>query len=918
LEPRDTTASFYEYWGKLSAQPDPIGAESPYHLLVFHSLDVAAVCYELLSDRYSLVHDFVDLLEVSQKEFRQLFVFIVVLHDLGKFASAFQGLAPSHFPNLKIPTSRKEYDGARFRHDRLGAYFWWEISNTNPLALAEYGHLSERERGRVNDVLRILMECSLGHHGQPVNHDEIKKIKRSFTKQHNLDAATAFTKEMVTLFKPSLSVSFCQKKEWRTRLEQISWHLAGLAVLSDWVGSDNSDFPYQCEPVPLEKYWCTARENAACALRKKELTTKFSVKQFGGIKDSFKFDPTPLQSWAETVPVDNTPQLFILEDVTGAGKTEAALALTQRLMAAGAADGFYYGLPTMATSNAIFGRVADHYLQMYEAAGDAPSIVLAHGAREMSEAFRDVLKVSAAVDEQYEYDESKSGAGCNQWFADSRKKALLVPVGVGTIDQALIAVLPRRHQSLRVYGLYRKVLIFDEVHAADEYMFQLLEGLLKLHFHQGGSVILLTATLPLRQRERLTEIWQKAAFLVPQRPQLSDFPLATKVSVCSSPQLLEQKMDSRADVSREVAVQFIDDFDTCTAKVVEAAENGQCVVWVRNSVDDAVEAYRIIFALLSEPKDVLLFHSRFILDDRKAIEQRVLHIFGKESTKEIRRGKVLVATQVFQESLDADCDLLVSDICPIDDLIQRAGRLHRHTRNEDGAYEQGVTDFRPAPQILIHAPEWDEDPSTDWLSRNFKNTGFVYRSPGRLWLGMRVLRKFGAIRMPEEARQLIESVYGEDGCNEIPEKLIRAENELIGAIRSKEAKARDIMLDWHYGYCARSGYWHEDNVEISTRFSDLESVEVVVLKTTDEGELIPWAGNGKFAIQLSTVKLAKKSYADKLQPFPESLESHRNKLETRYHQLKYRQCWLPFTDPLFTYQPKIGFCKRLEQEQEEK
>jgi CRISPR-associated endonuclease/helicase Cas3 len=154
--------------------------------------------------------------------------------------------------------------------------------------------------------------------------------------------------------------------------------------------------------------------------------------------------------------------------------------------------------------------------------------------------------------------------------------------------------------------------------------------------------------------------------------------------------------------------------------------------------------------------------------------------------------------------------------------------------------------------------------------------------------------------------------------NEIPEKLIWAENELIGAIRSKEAKARDIILDWHYGYCARSGYWHEDNIEISTRFSDLESVEVVVLKTTRDGELAPWTGNGEFAIPLSTVKLAKKSYADKLQPFPESWDSQRNKLETRYRQLKYRQCWLPEADSLFTYQTIIGFCKRQEQEQEEK
>lgn len=910
---------YHKYWGKLNSDKlEGKGDQCNYHLLSYHCLDVAAVCYELMNEEQLLAQDLSDMLGLSVKSLRELLAFVVSLHDLGKFASAFQAISPCQFPDLITPRSRKIYDGALYRHDRLGAYFWWEISRINLLNLPEYEQLNPRERGAVDDTLLILMDCSLGHHGQPVDHDGMSKIKRSFTEPDNLDAATAFAKEMVKLFNPLLPVSLCLNKEWRRRLEQLSWHLAGVVVLSDWVGSNRLDFPYRSDPVLLEEYWLLAKENAVRALQKKELTTRFSVKAFTTIKECFKFDPTPLQNWAETIVIDSSPQLFILEDVTGAGKTEAALALTQRLMAAKAADGFYFGLPTMATSNAMFDRVADHYLQMYESSDISPSIVLAHGAREMSEKFRDVLKTSVHNDAEYEYDDTTAAPGCNQWFADLRKKALLAPVGVGTIDQTLIAVLPRRHQSLRVLGLYRKVLIFDEVHAADEYMFELLESLLQLHLHQGGSAILLTATLPLQQRQRLVAIWQKAAYLKPELPQKRDFPLATKVTVHSSPQLLEQSFESRPEVSREVAVTFIHSFDACIATIVVAANGGQCVVWVRNSVDDAVDAYRKVSALLNDSGDALLFHSRFVLDDRKRIEARVLDIFGKKSTGKMRCGKVLVATQVFQESLDVDCDLLVSDICPIDDLIQRAGRLHRHTRNENGECEQKIKDVRPAPEIVVHAPEWDENPPKDWLSKDFRNTGFVYRSPGRLWLGMKTLRELGAIRMPAEARQLIEAVYDEDAYDRIPPNLIHAENELLGTIRGKAAKAKSIVLDWqNYGYCARSGHWHEDNIEISTRFSDLEYVEVILLKTEGDGQLALWVEEKQFGVQLSTVKLAKNTFAVKLQPFPDSLEAQRNVLETRYRQLKYRQCWLPETDPLFTYQPTIGFCKRQEQEQEE-
>ena len=159
-------------------------------------------------------------------------------------------------------------------------------------------------------------------------------------------------------------------------------------MLADWVGSDSNCFIYQTDHLTLKAYWLQAQQRAKDALNKTYLNKALSIKPFESIQAYYGYAPTPLQSWAETVEINDQPQLFILEDATGAGKTEAALALTHRLMQAGAAEGFYFGLPTMATSNAMFARVADHYQKMIKSEGGRPSIVLAHGARDMNDRFR--------------------------------------------------------------------------------------------------------------------------------------------------------------------------------------------------------------------------------------------------------------------------------------------------------------------------------------------------------------------------------------------------------------------------------------------------------------------------------------------------------------------------------------------------
>lgn len=907
----ENNKAYFKYWGKAKKVPDGNGHD--YHLLPYHCLDVAAVGKVLLNVDKAITKDLAEFLEVTPKQVQDLIVFFLVLHDLGKFSSAFQQLYSAQNAELITVEFCYQYNGKEYRHDRMGLYFWQKLQDTTFAQLYNIDEFNKRDRLHVNasKSLMVLMDCMLGHHGQPINKNDPQSIA-FYTEEKNLIATKEFFDGVINILYFDFPFERLASKTWRKKLELVSWQIAGIAVLADWIGSDQYYFKYDSKPKPLIDYWHAIQKVAQEAVSSTDLDKAPMVKPFESIQTHFGYTSTPLQHWAETIDIDDKPQLFILEDVTGTGKTEAALALTHRLMEVGAADGFYLGLPTMATSNAMFARVAKHYQQMLLGSNNKqPSIVLAHGAREMNDMFRDAVFTSKGEDNNYHKSDHTATAQCNEWLAGSRKKALLAPVGVGTIDQALLAVLPRRHQSLRLLGLNRKVLIFDEVHAADEYMFELLESLLALHLHQGGSAILLTATLSLNQRQRLSNIWLKEAEITPVKLREQAFPLATRVKLDSHQPILEQPLESREDVSRTVVVNQLTSVDGCLQIIIEAVTKNQCVVWVRNSVNDALDAYQLLQQHLEDPEQCLLFHSRFVLSDRKVIENRVLDIFGKSGNGDKRAGKVLIATQVFQESLDADADLMISDICPIDDLIQRAGRLHRHTRNGQGEYQAGIVDVRSSPILYIHAPTYTDDPKGDWLSQDFRNTQYVYRSAGRLWLGLRKLLDLGAIRMPSEARQLIEAVYSDEALAQIPQSLINQENELFADERTKANKAKSNLLQWQsYGYCDQSAKaWHEDINDISTRYSDIEMVEVLLLKQTEDGQFYPWVQDEKFAVQLSTVKLSKNKYADKLMPIPEKLSVAVEALKKRYKYIDYLQLWIPELDPCFTYHANTGFCE---------
>jgi len=535
----DSVPNYYRYWGKADA-------DGAYHLLPYHCLDVAAVGWYLLDPKEPRCICIAAQLEVEPGWLRSFFVFCLTLHDLGKFARAFQGLRDLSSDLVKA-NRRMRYT---VRHDTLGFFLW--IRNLSALLEKKVNNATW-----IKDV-HSWLEIVTGHHGMPPKKSGERVA--NFFNQDDEDAAFEFVRDVFDFILGEFDYSPLHNKELRNRLRMVSWQLAGLSVLADWQGSNREHFQYVKGYKALSEYW----DKEALPSAKKAVQAmpeKPKQRQFFGISDLFSFiqRPSPLQQYAINKHMTEKPQLFILEDITGAGKTEAALILTHRMLGAGLADGVYIALPTMATANAMYIRLGNVYRRFYEA-GENPSLILAHGARDLSDAFKESVLLSESQPEDLltysdgdkkQIREFSATAFCNAWLADNRKKALLADVGVGTIDQALLGVLPVRHQSLRLLGLRRNVLLVDEVHAYDLYMLKLLETLIEFHSKQGGSVILLSATLPKTIRENLVAAFQKGLGSEATKIENLAYPLATHITETEK---TEQYIDTRGELKRSVTV----------------------------------------------------------------------------------------------------------------------------------------------------------------------------------------------------------------------------------------------------------------------------------------------------------------------------------------------------------------------------
>jgi CRISPR-associated endonuclease/helicase Cas3 len=879
---------YYKYWGK--AKKSDTGRDD-YHLLVYHCLDVAAVGDALLSLDSKRCLDLSSQTGLSSELLRYLVVITMMLHDLGKFSKSFQSLHQTlyeHiFPGIK---SRKYVE----RHDTLGFLIWRGDKKKDPKCVATI--LSDGNQG-LAWLLDEVIKAGFGHHGIPpresANGGNVRLMAKNYFDDGDWSAVRGFVIKCLEIMgeTPELPVDI---KPVKNLLKGVSWQIAGLNIISDWIGSNRDFFPYCSDEIPLEDYWTKhALPHAERALKNIRWRSS-STQIFQGIDKLFPFilEPTSLQELAANMTLHKGPKLFILEDVTGAGKTEAAVVLASRIMSSGEAEGLYIGLPTMATANQMYRRMKDPYRKLYHD-NQKPSLILSHGASHLSTDFSESLAVQKQTPDFSYGDEHTGSAWCNEWYADNRKKALLADVGVGTIDQALIGVLPARHQSLRLLGLSRKILIIDEVHAYDQYTGHLLEVLVEAHARGGGSVILLSATLPLKKRTDLIKAFRKGLNSGDQKIPSnleSAFPCLTQASA-GGVELC--RTDSREEVCRDVDVSFIHDYEAAVDWIVEKAKSGECVCWIRNTVKDARQTYQDLKNKQIPKIKIDLFHSRFAMTDRLRIEGESIKNFGKDSGPRERKGRILVATQVVEQSLDLDFDAMISDLAPIDLLIQRAGRLHRHARDRFGEVRKtpDAADERGNSRLHVFAPEFDEHADSKWLSGEFAGTAAVYQEVGVLWRTQKIFfdkkEKKNGWSMPEDARNLIEFVYGE-GCKfDVPEGLENKVYKAEGEAKSKKSMGHLNALELEKGYqrgATRSRLWDEDE-RVPTRLTE-DNYEVVLVVDINDS-LQPYAKVESHAWDLSSLSVSSSAWERAGYELPQKYTIQVEKLKTSESRLKF-------------------------------
>ncbi|WP_157973617.1 CRISPR-associated helicase Cas3' [Tropicimonas sp. IMCC34043] len=750
----------------------------PEHPAIYHMLDVAAVAERLIGPFG------------WDAALQDALVLLAALHDLGKIGEGFRAM---------LREGKAQPAGLH-----------WEVTEA---LLRHHDTLIAERLGSTERYRLRLYAATAGHHGRPPTRDVVQLRRSLDSAGQEALADSARTIEAFLALWPKASLDGLD----REGALALSWWLPGLVSAADWVGSNSAWFP-PCDPtVPIAAYLERARDKAGMAVELAGLTVPAPS---GG--KLFDFDLRPMQAACAEVPLPDGPMLAVIEDETGVGKTEAALILAQRMMAAGKGRGLFFALPTMATANAMFARAQEVVSRMF---AGPHSLVLAHGRARLSGPFRTlVARQSAGTDEPV----------CTEWLADNRRRALLANVGVGTVDQALLSILPTKFSTLRHFGLSSKILIVDEVHELGEpYMAAELAQLLRAHRMAGGSAILLTATLPMAQRKTLLAAYDHA-----------DSGDAAYPALTLSHGQVRREFPQQTGARGQVSVHRLPDPEAAVALLAERAGQGAACLWVRNAVDDAIAG---VEALRAAGVEADLLHARFALCDRLRHETAALERFGK--AREPRPGRVLVATQVVESSLDLDFDVMVSDLAPMAALIQRAGRLWRHMDRRPAAMRAV-----PAPLLHVVSPDPDSVEDDQWLHRVLDRGAWVYPLDLQ-WRTARVLFGIGRIEAPSGLRALIEAVHGAD-AEPVPGLLETAETERIGKGYSAANQAWRNVVVLEDGY--RMGGAGAEDTKYPTRLGRPQ--KTLLLARWQAGRLVPHAGTEagdmEDAWQLSEVQAA--------------------------------------------------------------
>lgn len=801
------------------------GRENDYLPLECHLDDVAAVAGRLFDVALTAAQRawLADQIGATTPETRALVLFLAAAHDCGKLSPTFQGLVPELADRVLEPSLTLVPDdglGPALRHDGISGVLLTEWLVT---------------RGGSRELAERLAATVSGHHGTPRLAREIRQqgrreLRRAAAWHPHQNAllnrlADAHDLPDVTRFAPPGDAAVLA--------------LAGLVCVADWVASDPSRFPVTAGPRE-------ASVDLAGGAVADDAWAPRPVPSDVGFLETFGFLPRAAQqAMIELLDDEQGPSLMILEDRTGSGKTEAALWAALRAIQGGA-RGLYVGLPTRATADQFHER-AQRFLGALWADGAQHQVRLLHGGAHL----RDDDPVPAGVD-----DGADDGAA-RQWFAAPRR-GLLSPYAVGTIDQALLAVLHARHYPVRLWGLQGKVVILDEVHAYDVYTGRLMERLIGWLAALDCTVVLLSATLPARRRAALCAAYEEGA----RMPSDGSAGPVSPVEATRYPRLTRAGHRGHVVVGiaddrpgRVVSLEHlgvVDDEADVTEHLLSQVVDGGCVAMVCSTVAVAQARYESVRSQIDADIEVVLLHARMRPLERGPIEQRLIALLGPRCVGERRPSRfVVIATQVIEQSLDLDFDVILTDLAPVDLLVQRAGRVHRHA----GRPRPPMHD---TPRLIVL-----DTPGRDAVRDLPRGAGAIYVK-AILARTRLLLRDRAALVEPEELDELIEGVYGD----EVPAAATAEEHRTVERWDAAAASdARELggwALDAAIGAPhAEKRPWEVHDTPRSdadapgahgrnsaaTRWTERPSVSVVIL-AADEARLVNDASGGRAVRQL--------------------------------------------------------------------
>lgn len=752
--------------------------------IIVHQTDVAE-CLRCICRINSITHALGKLIGscVSEIILERLHI-IAFLHDIGKINTGFQTKAdPSPPP--------------------------WKAGHVaEALSLLESGPMSIRDALGLPQMQAWgpgfipLFRAAVAHHGRPVTSAQGVKDNRIWQPYMGHDPLAA-AREIGAFLRTNYPIAFAPEATLAAT-PALQHYFAGLVALADQIGSREDRFPLDREVAP--DLAAQSRKRAEDLLKDLRLDTGAVRRRMRSPRPADMFGwpagatPKPMQQALRDLSLDH--RLVVLESETGSGKTEAALLRFQQLFEAGAVDALYFAVPTRAAASGLHARVDRAVRELF--------------GEEAILALPGYLKVGAAEGKALPNwrvlwdDDPDAGLQAARWAAETPRRFLASLVAVGTVDQAMLAGLKVKWAHFRAAALSRALLVIDEVHASDRYMQAVLQGVIKAHVEGGGHAVLMSATLGAAARAQ----WLGGPRAKPTKeapyPALSWWENGRE-------RLLGLAHDGRTKTIQLRADALIADHEAIARLALKAARKGARVLVLRNTVRGAVAVQRAILAL--DPAAPVLrvsgipapHHGRFAAEDRRLLDAAVEGAFGKAAPG---GPAIAVGSQTLEQSLDICADYLITDLCPVDVLLQRLGRLHRHSRPRPSGFE--------VARCLILTPE-TLAPGGGLLRFGIganEDGGGVYPDI----VGLEATRRLVADRpvwtIPTDNRDLVEAGTDPGTLNALAEALgaawQKARTQVLGVGMAQGMQARLGLIERHRGFDGRGEIFPEDE-KILTR-----------------------------------------------------------------------------------------------------